>query len=155
MQIVDWYALRWRIEDWHRSLKCEVEETGHHTAARLERVINAVIAWRIMLMALLARKTPDDPAEILFSDLELLVVYATKLPRTPKPGTLKGAVLIVAIMAGYRNRKHDPPPGHQKIWQGYSCLALSGIRESGGNKKIRTVPPSIPSRTGYVMTGQA
>ena len=63
-------------------------------------------------------------------------------------------MLIVAIMAGYRNRKHDPPPGHQKIWQGYSCLALSGIRESGGNKKIRTVPPSIPSRTGYVMTGQ-
>ena len=55
MRIVDWYALRWRIEDWHRSLKCEVEETGHHTAARLERV--AVIAWRIMLMSLLARKT--------------------------------------------------------------------------------------------------
>ena len=53
MQIVDWYARR--IEDCHRSLKCEVEETGHHTAARLERVINAVIAWRIM--ALLARKT--------------------------------------------------------------------------------------------------
>ena len=92
-----------------------------------------------MLMALLARKTPNDPAELLFSDLELLVVYATKLPRTPKPRTLKVAVLIVAIMAGYRNRKHDPPPGHQKIWQGYSCLArycqayenLAEIKKSG------------------------
>ena len=145
MRIVGWYTLRWRIEDWHRTLKsgCEVEETGHHTAARLERVIaiNAVIAWRVMLMALLARKTPNDPAELLFSDLELLVIrdYATKLPRMPKPRTLKGAVLIVAIMAGYRNRKHDPPPGHQKIWQGYSCLArycqayenLAEIKKSG------------------------
>ena len=86
MQVVDWYALRWRIED--RALKsgCEVEETGHHTAARLERVvaINAVIAWRIM--TLLARKTPTGPAELLFSDLELLVIndYATKLSRAPK-----------------------------------------------------------------------
>ena len=129
MRVVGWYVLRWRIEDWHRALKsgCEVEETSHHTAVRLERVtaINAVIAWRIMLMALLARKTPTGPAELLFSDLELLVIgdYATKLPRMPKAKTLKGAVLIVAIMAGYRNRKHDPPPGHQKIWQGYSCLA--------------------------------
>ena len=67
MRIVDWYALRWRIEDWHRSLKsgCEVEETGHHTAARLERVINAVIAWRIMLMALLARKTRSRRTPVL------------------------------------------------------------------------------------------
>ena len=78
-------------------------------------------------------------AELLFSDLELLVIgdYATKLPRTPEPKTLKAAVLIVAIMAGYRNRKHDPPPGHQKIWQGYLaryCQAyenLAEIKKSG------------------------
>ena len=94
-----------------------------------------------MLMALMARETPDVPAELMFSDMELLVIedYATKLPRTPKPRTLKEAVLIVAIMAGYRNRKHDPPPGHQKIWQGYSYLAgycqayedLAEIKKSG------------------------
>ena len=64
MRVVGWYVVAY----WHRAPGCEVEETSHHTAARLERVTNAVIAWR----ALLARKTPTGPAELLFSDLELL-----------------------------------------------------------------------------------
>jgi hypothetical protein len=39
-----------------------------------------VIAWRIMLMTLLGRESPDLPADILFSDLELKVLdaYAKK-----------------------------------------------------------------------------
>ena len=36
------------------------------------------------------RKTPNDPDELLFSDLALLA--ATKLPRTPKPGTLEAPI---------------------------------------------------------------
>jgi hypothetical protein len=27
-------------------------------------------------------------------------------------------------MAGYLDRKNDPPPGHQLMWQGYICLQL-------------------------------
>ena len=94
---------------------------------RLERVINAVTAWRIR--TLLARKAPNDPAELLFSDPEPLVIYATKLPRTPKPRTLKGAALVVAILAGHRKR--DPPPGHR--WQScFACQAyLAEIKKSG------------------------
>jgi hypothetical protein len=75
-----WYCLRWRIEDWHRALKsgCEIEEIGHKTAERLRRAIaiNLVIAWRIMLMTLLGRETPDLPAEVLFTDIELEVLRA-------------------------------------------------------------------------------
>ena len=93
MRVVGWYALRWRIED--RALKsgCEAEETGHRSASRARD-------QRRHRMALLARETPNGSAELLFSDLKLLVIgdYATKLPRTPK--TLKAAALIVAIMAG-------------------------------------------------------
>ena len=79
-----WYTLRWRIEDWHRVLKsgCYIDELAHETAERLRRAIaiNLVIAWRIMLMTLLGRETPELPAEILFSDIELriLQVYAKK-----------------------------------------------------------------------------
>jgi len=32
-------------------------------------------------------------------------------------------VRLVAILGGYLNRKRDPPPGHQLMWQGYSTLA--------------------------------
>ena len=79
-----WYCLRWRIEDWHRVLKsgCRIEDMAHETAERLRRAIaiNLVIAWRIMLMTLLGRETPELPAEVLFSDIELrtLRAYAKK-----------------------------------------------------------------------------
>lgn len=69
-----------RIEDWHRVLKtgCRIEKLAHDTAARLRRAIaiNLVIAWRIMLMTLLGRETPDLPAEVLFSDIELRTLRA-------------------------------------------------------------------------------
>jgi len=75
-----WYCLRWRIEDWHRVLKsgCRIEDSAHKTAERLKRAIaiNLVIAWRIMLMTLLGRETPELPAEVLFSDLEVEVLRA-------------------------------------------------------------------------------
>ena len=58
-----------RIENWHRAPKSgrEVKETGGRTAARLERVINAACC----IMTLLARKTPNDPAEFPFLNMEL------------------------------------------------------------------------------------
>ena len=75
-----WYTLRWRIEDWHRVLKsgCHIDDLAHETAERLRRAIgiNLVIAWRIMLMTLLGRETPELPAEILFSDVELRTLHA-------------------------------------------------------------------------------
>ncbi|MBL3598231.1 MAG: transposase [gamma proteobacterium endosymbiont of Lamellibrachia anaximandri] len=83
-----WYTLRWRIEDWHRVLKsgCGIDNLAHETAQRLRRAIgiNLVIAWRIMLMTLLGRETPELPAEVLFSDVELrtLRAYAQKKTKT-------------------------------------------------------------------------
>jgi len=37
------------------------------------------------------------------------------------------AMRLVAILGGYLNRKRDPPPGHQLMWQGYSTLATMGF----------------------------
>ncbi len=94
-----WYVLRWRIEDWHRVLKsgCRIEDLAHETAERLRRAvaINLVIAWRIMLMTLMGRETPELPAEVLFSDVELktLRAYAKKKRLTP-PLLLCDAVTI-------------------------------------------------------------
>jgi hypothetical protein len=80
-QILRWYCLRWRIEDWHRVLKsgCNIEKFKHKTAERLKRTIaiNLVIAWRIMLLTLLGRECPTLAAEVLFSDLEIEVLRAS------------------------------------------------------------------------------
>jgi hypothetical protein len=124
-QCLRWYALRWRIEDWHRVLKsgCRIEDLAHESAERLRRAIgiNLVIAWRIMLMTLLGRETPELPAEVLFSDIELRTLHAYAKKKRLKPPLLLGeAVLLVAKIGGYLGRNSDPPPGHQLLWQGYT-----------------------------------
>ncbi len=122
-----WYTFRWRIEDWHRVLKsgCRIDDLKHKTAERLRRAIgiNLVIAWRIMLMTLLGREVPELSAEILFSDIEIKTLRAyAKKKRLKPPKTLGEAVILVAKIGGYLNRKNDLPPGHQILWIGYAKL---------------------------------
>ena len=129
LQIIKWYSLRWRIEDWHRVLKsgCKTEKAANETAERLKRTIaiNLVIAWRIMLMTLLGREVPELPAEVLFSDLEIEVLKAyAKIKNFTPPKNLGDAVKVVARIGGYLDRKKDPPPGHKLMWQGYTQLQL-------------------------------
>ncbi len=126
-RVLQWYRRRWVIEDWHRVLKtgCKVEQLQHRRAERIERAvtINAVIAWRLMLMALLGRQTPELPAEVLFTRTELLVLRDFAHERQlPEPNTVGRAVRTMAVMAGYLNRKGDAPPGHQKLWEGLTDL---------------------------------
>ena len=79
---LQWYCRRWRIEEWHRVLKsgCHILEHQNETAAALWRVIamDAVIAWRIMLLSLLGRELPELPAKLVFSpwECEMLAVLA-------------------------------------------------------------------------------
>ncbi|MDQ6953842.1 MAG: IS4 family transposase, partial [Mariprofundaceae bacterium] len=40
------------------------------------------------------------------------------------PEQLGETVRLVASLAGYLGRKHDGPPGHQVIWNGYAYLQL-------------------------------
>ena len=75
-------------------------------------------------MTLLGREVPECDAELLFSDIELrfLTDYAADAA-LPAPRNLAGAVLLVALLGGYQNRNHDPPPGHQLMWRGDPTLA--------------------------------
>ena len=127
-QILRWYCLRWRIEDWHRVLKsgCNIEKLQHKTAERLKRTIaiNLVIAWRIMLLTLLGRQCPQLAAEVLFSDLEIQVLVANSKKKLTQPLLLGQAVRMVAQLGGYLGRAKDRPPGHQLMWQGYACLQM-------------------------------
>lgn len=127
-EVLGWYCLRWRIEDWHRVLKtgCKVDELGHQSATRLSRAIaiRMVIAWRIMLMTLLGRESPELPPELLFTDIELKVLRRYAMKRKGKEiHTLEDAVTWTAILGGYQNRLHDPPPGAELTWYGRMKLA--------------------------------
>lgn len=128
-QCLRWYCLRWRIEDWHRVIKtgCRIEALAHESAERLRRAIaiNLVIGWRIMLMTLLGRETPQLPAEVLFTDIEVQLLHAfAEQNALPPPTQLGSAVRLVAKLGGYIGRNTDPPPGHQLLWQGFTALQL-------------------------------
>ena len=131
-QILQWYSLRWRIEDWHRVLKsgCQIDELGHQSAERLERAIaiRMVIAWRVMLMTLLGREVPELAPQLLFSDVELRVLGDfARSRRCEQPTRLGEAVRLVGMLGGYLNRNNDPPPGHELMWQGYTKLTAMAM----------------------------
>jgi len=84
LQCLRWYCRRWRIEEWHRVMKsgCKILEHQNHAAEALLRAIalDAVIAWRIMLLALLGRTVPGLPCDLLFNpcECEVLEILASK-----------------------------------------------------------------------------
>lgn len=84
LKCIRWYCRRWRIEEWHRVLKsgCKILEHQNRDAEVLLRAIalDAVIAWRIMLLALLGRTAPGLPCNLLFSpgECEVLHLLASK-----------------------------------------------------------------------------
>ena len=132
VEVIDFYLQRWRIEDFFRVLKsgCRVEHLAFHRADRLQRAIaiNAVIAWRIMLMTLLGRDVPNCAASLMFTDEELAFLrdYAQQYSQS-EPQDLSTAVRLVALLGGYRARKHDPAPGNQIMWRGYQRLSAATL----------------------------
>ena len=74
-----------------------------------------------MLMTLLGREVPEGDAELRF-----LTDYAADSGLSA-PDTLAGAVRLVALLGGYQNRKHDPPPGHQSMGRGYERMSIATL----------------------------
>jgi len=84
LKCVRWYGRRWRIEEWHRVMKsgCKILDHQNRQAHVLLRAValDAVIAWRIMLLALLGREVPELPVDTLFDrcECEVLGLLAQK-----------------------------------------------------------------------------
>jgi len=122
-KIVTYYAIRWQIEIYFRTLKsgCRIEDRQFET---LERILNclavySIIAWKVMYLSRLGRECPDLSCELIFEPSEWKSVYMTvrkkKLPCTPP--SLNEMVRMVASLGGYviRRKTH---PGTQTIWFG-------------------------------------
>ena len=144
--VVRHYLQRWRVEDFFRVLKsgCRVEHLAFRTADRLQRAlaINSVIAWRLMVMTLLGRQVPACAAQLLFTDDELRFLggYARRFGLRG-PEDLGAAVRLVAHLGGYRDRKHDPEPGHQIMWNGYHNLTTATLAHDIGMETARLQDP--------------
>ena len=126
---VEWYAGRWGIEVYHRTLKsgCRIKDRQLSTTDRLETClgIDMVVAWRIFHLTMLGRETPHVPCTVFFKDIEwkALCCYLSKKPTPPQePPTLQKAIRMVGAIGGHLGRKGDGPPGTQTLWRGLQRL---------------------------------
>lgn len=123
-----WYACRWGIEVYHRTLKsgCRIEDRRLDNADRLEAclAIDLVVAWRIYWLTKQGRETPDIPCDVFLSEDEwkALCAYVRREPPPDKPPSLREAVRMIASMGGFLGRKGDGEPGTTTIWRGLQRL---------------------------------
>ncbi len=82
---------------------CKMQLLQHRSVERIERAvaIRAVIAWRLMVMTLVGRQTPELPADLLFTEIELMVLRDFARDRKlPTPDNVRQAVRTMAMMGG-------------------------------------------------------
>ncbi|WP_456816598.1 IS4 family transposase [Bradyrhizobium sp. USDA 4512] len=60
---IEWYALRWKIEVFHKILKsgCKAEDSKLRTAERLVNLVAVfcIVSWRVFWMTMLNRSSPN------------------------------------------------------------------------------------------------
>ena len=137
---LDWYTLRWVIEEWHRAEKtgCRLEASQLHSAEAIIclAALVAIMAVRLMQLRDLAQiavkeasDAPDAPAnrpEALRAAVPRtwLLIVAKLAKCDPRHLTPKQFWLTIAKKGGFLGRKHDGPPGWITIWRGWYDLML-------------------------------
>ena len=122
-----WYAMRWRIETFHKILKsgCRAEASKLRTAQRIVNLIAVfcVLSWRIFWMTMMNRVAPTASPLIALTDVETLLLD-TLVPETPKrrKAMLSTYLVKIARLGGYLARANDSPPGNMVMWRGLSRL---------------------------------
>jgi hypothetical protein len=125
---LDWYAMRWKIETFHKILKsgCKAEESKLRTADRLANLISVfcILSWRIFWLTMLNRCVPDAPAQLAVTqtEIDLLDLIVKDTPRTAQAPPLMRSLTKLAQLGGYLARTGDPPPGNTVMWRGMRRL---------------------------------
>ena len=125
---LDWYAMRWKIETFHKILKsgCRAEDAKLRTAERLTNLIAVycIVSWRVFWLTMLARVVPQAPATLAFqeSELDLLDHVIKDTGKVARKKTLRSYLTKLARLGGYLARASDPPPGNMVMWRGLSRL---------------------------------
>lgn len=126
---IHWYALRWKIELFHKILKsgCKAEDSRLRTADRLANLLAlfCILSWRILWLTMLNRMAPDAAAATALTTTEIALLdklISDTGNRKYVPGTIAFYLTKLARLGGYLARSHDPPPGIIVIWRGLTRL---------------------------------
>ncbi len=131
-QRVDWYRVRWIVEDYHQGLKtgCRVEERQLQSYEGLRRLLGllAPTAVRLLQLRASARQSPTQPAsQTLPADVVQVVAAKAEVPAAQL--TTQQCWYTIARFGGYLGRKGDGPPGWKTLWRGwlYIQALLEGV----------------------------
>jgi Transposase DNA-binding/Transposase DDE domain len=122
-----WYAMRWRIETFHKILKsgCRAEASKLRTAERIVNLIAVfcILSWRIFWMTMMNRVAPVASPMVALTRVETQLLDRL-LPATPesRKATLSTYLIKIARLGGYLARRSDSPPGNTVMWRGLSRL---------------------------------
>ena len=152
---LDWYAKRWCIEIYHKTLKsgCKIEERQLGAADTIEAclAVDMVVAWRIYHLTKLGRECPNVPCTVFFEEAEwqALLTHATRQPVPPdqQPPTLGEAMRMVGALGGHLGRKGDGQPGTKSLWRGLERLA--GMTDMYKLLVPHLRPPPVSSAPRY------
>ncbi|MGH9663355.1 MAG: IS4 family transposase, partial [Bryobacteraceae bacterium] len=123
-----WYAMRWRIETFHKILKsgCRAEASKLRAAERIVNLIAVfcVLSWRIFWMTMINRIAPLMSPSVALSHVEtqLLDNFFPETRKGRTAATLSTYLSKIARLGGYLARTKDSPPGNMVMWRGLSRL---------------------------------
>jgi hypothetical protein len=125
LEKIRWYALRWKIEMFHKILKsgCRAEGSKLRTAERLSRLLAVfcILSWRVFWMTMVQRTDPEIGAEAAITPQEKTVL--NKLFGNPgRRDTLSTYLIRIVRLGGYLARANDGPPGNTVMWRGLCRL---------------------------------
>jgi hypothetical protein len=105
---LEWYALRWKIETFFRTLKtsCRIEEIRLATADRLANCVAlcCIVAWRVSWLTMLSRGTQGTSPAVVFTEEERsLLERSTPDRKREDRRDLECYVRAIARLGGYRN----------------------------------------------------
>lgn len=122
--LVQQYATRWVIEEYHKVLKTGLgaERLQLEEATRLFAAIAvmSVVAVRLLHLKEWVRAAPDAPADaagLTPLELRLLILHA-KRPLT----AVRDVALALGRLGGHLNRTRDGLPGWRTLWRGIQRL---------------------------------
>ena len=126
---LQWYAMRWKIEVFHKILKsgCRAEQARLRTAERLVRLLAVfcILSWRMFWLTMLNRVEPDLEPALVLTGLETSILDRLVSDPTADPSparTLSLYLIKIARLGGYLARAKDPPPGNIVMWRSLSRL---------------------------------
>lgn len=126
LQIVQWYAWRWNIEQLFRILKTEglqIQRSQLESGIALKKLCVMALQTALQIMQLIADRDNESqqPATIIFSEEELIFMKAliltklngkTSLQQNPHPeSSLAWASWAMGRLGGWKGYPSESPPG--------------------------------------------